>query len=374
MNTAFRLAIAKVGPLWFTGVMGTGILAVTIGTSPIALPEGGTISAALWLLASAALAVLLAIFAISGMRDTARIAKTFSDPAAMQACGAPPMAFFTVAVGALTIGRHVVPPEVAVAAAQVLFLIGLLGAIGTAFLVPFLMITRHELATETTSATWLLPVVPLIVASVPSALLIPTWPDELRSSMLAIGYALWGAGIALASVVIVLHYARLMQYRAPESGSVTSVWLVVGPLGQSIAGLNALDHAAAGIFPASASLLSSVGVIYGLTTWGFAVYWLLLAIMLTLRAVKTKLPFALGWWAFTFPVGVLTAGTYSLTALTESPLFRFAGLVLLTLLAVMWTLVVAATTRQALRELRAEQALAASAGRRTSRPYALSGR
>jgi len=44
------------------------------------------------------------------------------------------------------------------------------------------------------------------------------------------------------------------------------------------------------------------------------------------------------------------------------------------LLAVMWSLVVAATTRQALRELRAEQALAGRAGRHTSRPYALLGR
>jgi C4-dicarboxylate transporter/malic acid transport protein len=363
MITAMRLARTKVAPIWFTSVMGTGILAVTIAGSPIPLPAGALLATTLWLLASMLLAALVALVIASLADDPSPLLSTYSDPSAMQAWGAPPMAFFTVAVGALTIGRRLIGPAMAVHLAQGLFILAVIGAIGLAFLIPFLMFTRHQLASEVTSATWLLPIVPLIVASVPSALLIPTWPEALRSSMLALGYAMWGCGIMLAMIVIVLHYARLVQFRVPDGVLVTSVWLVVGPLGQSIAGFNALDAAALSVWPAPATILRGIGLAYGIAVWGFAAYWLVMAIALTLRTARAKLPFALGWWAFTFPVGVLTAGTYSLATLTASPFFRSAGIVLLTLLAFMWILVAVATTRQALDAL-------AVAGRTATRTLA----
>jgi tellurite resistance protein TehA-like permease len=351
MMTVIRLARANVAPIWFTSVMGTGILAVTIAGSPVALPEQAALATTLWLLASSALAVLIALVVASLVDDPSRLLRAHSDPSAMQAWGAPPMAFFTVAVGALTIGRHVIAPALAVHVAQTLFVLAVAGAAGLAFLIPFLMFTRHELAAEATSATWLLPIVPLIVASVPSALLIPSWPEALRSSMLALGYAMWGCGILLAAIVIVLHYARLVQHRVPDGALVTSVWLVVGPLGQSIAGFNALDGVASSVWPVPASIFQGIGLAYGIVVWGFAAYWLVMAIALTLRTARTKLPFALGWWAFTFPVGVLTAATYSLSTLTASPFFRIAGLLLLILLASLWTLVAIATTRRVLAAL-----------------------
>jgi tellurite resistance protein TehA-like permease len=164
MITVFRLARSNVAPLWFTGVMGTGILAITIAGSPIALPAQAALATTLWLLASIALATLVALLVASLADDSSRLLRTYSDPSAMQAWGALPMACFTVAVGALTIGRHIIVPALAVHLAQGLFVLGTIGAVGLAFLIPFLMFTRHQLAAEATSATWLLPIVPLIVA------------------------------------------------------------------------------------------------------------------------------------------------------------------------------------------------------------------
>ncbi len=349
MVTVLRLAREKIAPLWFTSVMGTGILAVTIANSPVALPEQSRLAIALWSLATCVLLTLLALVGASLAHDRSRLFGTFSDVSVIQGWGAFPMACYTVAVGAALIGRHVIGSGVAIHFAQALFVLGTLAAIALVFLVPFLMFTRHQLASEATSATWLLPIVPLIVAAVPSALLIPTWPPAMQSSMLAFGYAMWGCGIALSAIVIVLHYARLVQHHVPEGALVTSVWLVVGPLGQSIAGITSLDNAARAVWPAPAAALDVIGLAYGIAVWGLGAYWLLMAIALTLRTARVKLPFALGWWAFTFPVGVLTAGTYSLQQLTGSAFYRDAGLVLLTLLAVMWTLVGIATTRAALR-------------------------
>jgi tellurite resistance protein TehA-like permease len=72
-------------------------------------------------------------------------------------------------------------------------------------------------------------------------------------------------------------------------------------------------------------------------------YWLALAILLTLRAARIHLPFSVSWWAFTFPVGVLTTGTDALYAQTGAPLFAGAAVGLLALLASMWALVAVRT-------------------------------
>ena len=55
-------------------------------------------------------------------------------------------------------------------------------------------------------------------------------------------------------------------------------------------------------------------------------YWLAMAIALTIRAAIKHLPFNLSWWAFTFPVGVLTAGTDTLFLQTHAELFGIASI------------------------------------------------
>jgi tellurite resistance protein TehA-like permease len=72
-----------------------------------------------------------------------------------------------------------------------------------------------------------------------------------------------------------------------------------------------------------------------------------MSIALTMRARRKQLPFDLSWWAFTFPVGVLTAGTDALYVQTQAGLFGIASLALLALLAAMWSLVAAKTLRTA---------------------------
>ncbi|HEY4384898.1 MAG TPA: hypothetical protein VGN34_10535, partial [Ktedonobacteraceae bacterium] len=69
---------------------------------------------------------------------------------------------------------------------------------------------------------------------------------------------------------------------------------------------------------------------------------------LTLRAVRIHLPFHLGWWAFIYPVGTLTTGTYALHERVPTHLFMLGGIVLLLLLAGLWVLVSTNTVRHIL--------------------------
>ncbi len=337
--------LADVGPAWFTSIMGTGILAICATISPIAIPLGRAIGVALWSADTVLFAVFVVLWVVSGVRTPQALVALLRDPVRAQALGAPPMACFTIAVGFLKIGETFLPPAPCIAAAQMLFCIGVAGSIASAFAVPYLMFTQHELSSEMMLGSWLLPVVPPIVASVPAALLSPTWPQAIRGDMLALAYALLGIGIILAAMIIAIFYARLTIHKVPGDALVTTTWLVVGPLGQSIAGIIALGSAARAVWPGLGPGLATAGLAYGVLVWGFAMYWLAMALALTLRAAREHLPFNLSWWAFTFPVGVLTAGTDALYLQTHAHLFGFVSLLLLALLATMWSLVAFKTLR-----------------------------
>ena len=343
-----RQWLDNVGPAWFTSIMGTGILAICATISPVPIPCGREIGVVLWSGAVVLFVLFTALLLWTIARDPRTALATLHDPAKAQVWGAPPMACFTIAVGFLEIGEHIVRADVCVGAAQTLFIIGVVGSILSASVVPYCMFTHHELTQENTVGSWLLPVVPPIVASVPAALLSQTWPDAIRSDVLGLAYALLGMGLALAGIIIVMFYSRLVYHKVPEDALVTTTWLVVGPLGQSIAGSIALGTAARTVWPQVGSSLAMVGLAYGVLVWGFATYWLAMAIALTIRATRKHLPFNLSWWAFTFPVGVLTAGTDALYGLTQAHIFAAMSLVLIALLALTWSMVAAQTVRFAL--------------------------
>jgi tellurite resistance protein TehA-like permease len=122
-----------------------------------------------------------------------------------------------------------------------------------------------------------------------------------------------------------LPYARLLFHKVATGGLAPGMWLVVGPLGQSIAGAYALGSAATVIWPQFGRDFVTAAIVYGLFVWGFANYWLALSTIATLRAVRTGMPFTLRWWAFCFATGMLTAGTDALYAATGARLFAFVA-------------------------------------------------
>ena len=342
-----RHADASVGPAWFTSVMGTGILAICAFVSPLPSPALLAIGRVLFLADVALFACFVALFALRLVRRPATLRESLNDVARAQTWGAPPMACFTIAVGFLRVGPTVVDAALCVTIAQALWIVGAVMSVAIALLVPFLMFTKHDVSIETTYGSWLLPVVPPIVASVPAALLAETWPLALRSSILAAAYALLGIGIILAAILIVIFYSRLLYTKVPQPALVPTMWLVLGPLGQSVAGFIALGIASAGVWPSLAGGLLSAALAYGVLVWGFGTYWLAMAVAVTVRAVRLKMPFSLGWWAFTFPVGTMTSGTYGLYALTHAPVFLAFGAAYLMLLAAMWSVVAARSIRHA---------------------------
>jgi tellurite resistance protein TehA-like permease len=121
---------------------------------------------------------------------------------------------------------------------------------------------------------------------------------------------------------------------------VPTLWMVLGPLGQSVTATGNLAGVAGDAlprpYPAGAAVLA---LLYGVPTWGFAMLWLVLTAAVTVRTMRRGMPFGLTWWGFTFPVGTCVTGTISLALRTHSVVLRDISVALFVLLVAAWLVV-----------------------------------
>ena len=89
------------------------------------------------------------------------------------------------------------------------------------------------------------------------------------------------------------------------------------------------------------------GVAFGIPVLGFAMFWAVLALAISVRQARAGLPFALTWWSFTFPVGTCVTGAAALAAPTGSTALAGLSLVLFAALLAAWATVAVRTFRGA---------------------------
>jgi tellurite resistance protein TehA-like permease len=127
---------------------------------------------------------------------------------------------------------------------------------------------------------------------------------------------------------------------------VPTLWIVLGPLGQSITAAGLLGtNAALAVDPHLADGMGVFAILFGVPVWGFAVLWIALATALTVRTMRRGMPFALTWWSLTFPVGTFVTGTTQLAVHTGLPAFRVAAAIAYIGLLATWCLVAVRTVR-----------------------------
>ncbi len=299
--------------------MGTGIVA----NAAMLLPVHSSILRALailfWGLAAVLLALCIIATAIHWLRHGAHARNHARDPLMAQFYGAPPMAFLTVGSGTMLAGKLVIGAHLALIGYAALWSIGTVTGLTSTFAVPYLMFTAHEVSEEMTLASWLIPIVPPMVSAATGAALIARLPAGQDRLALLLGcYALFGMSLLIALLVFAALWARLVYRGVGSAQTVPTLWIGLGPLGQSVTAVSLLGAAAPHAIAArDATAMHTLALLYGVPTWGFAMLWLALAAAITLRTAARGLPFTLGWWSFTFPVGTVVTGTAELALYTH---------------------------------------------------------
>lgn len=336
-----------IGPNWFASVMGTGILATAAATLPILAPYLHEFAVAMWLIAAAMLVGLSAALCIQTARHPHVGRGHARDPVMAQFYGAPPMAMMTVGAGTLLVGKSLLGLELALGVSWVLWFVGTIGGLATAVLVPYRLFTQYDVKQDAAFGGWLMPVVPPMVSATAGGLLVPYAPEGVWRETLFLGcFAMFGLSLIAALIIITMIWSRLAHFGSSGTARVPTLWIVLGPLGQSMTAAGVLGRVApTAVDPELAAAMQTFAVLYGVPVWGFAALWSCLAGLLTLRTIRRKMPFALTWWAFTFPVGTCVTGTTGLALSTDLPAFQWGAVIGYAGLIGAWLLVAIRTTR-----------------------------
>ena len=220
----------------------------------------------------------------------------------------------------------------------------------------YILISQSEIKSlERITAAQLLPVAATIVAAGTGAEVAGVLrdPDQAIATLL-VSYVLWGMATPLAMTILVIYYSRLVLHKLPPREVIVSSFLPLGPLGMGGYTILFLGKITREVLPkvellAHVSIAGDIvyilGIFLALIMWGFGLTWLILA-LLTIYSSGT-FPFNMGWWGFTFPLGVFAISTISFGVEFSSLFFKVLGTILSIAVMVLWCVVAAGTVRGA---------------------------
>ncbi len=225
----------------------------------------------------------------------------------------------------------------------------------TISLTVMLISDSHQSALNRINAVQLLPIAASIVAAGSGARVAEHLadPNEALGTIIT-SYILWGMATPLAMVVLVIYYQRLAVHKLPPREIVVSSFLPLGPLGMGGWTINHLGNISRKVFPeteffydmpVAGDVFFVQGVFIALIMWAFGLTWLTFALASIYKS--RPFPFNMGWWGFTFPLGVMALSTLEFGKIFPSMFFKVIGTIFAVAVILLWCVVAIGTARGA---------------------------
>jgi len=335
---------------YFAIAMGTGIVGVLL---PVVDPHLVAIARVIVLANALLLLGLFGLTVFVAARRRAQLQALLDNPARLVFLGCVPMAMSSVSNGVDKLTPHLLGPATTQALGVWLGLTLVATALSV-FYVPYRLFAHHLATLEDLNATWLLPIVPAEVTAFQLSLVAPRFDHAAALDLVWFGYVLWASSVPLALSLIAIITLRLITHHLPGAHLATSTWLILGPLGTGAAAIASLGHDLTVLSPGPlATTLAGVGLLGALVLAGYGLWWLVVASVISLEYRRRgTYPFTIGWWGFTFPLGVLTTGVGEIAAGTHLALAHDLEVLLAVELVLLWTVVTAGTAVSLVRDTR----------------------
>ncbi|MHA1583639.1 MAG: tellurite-resistance/dicarboxylate transporter [Promethearchaeota archaeon] len=319
-------------PSWFASIMGTGILAVTSMMYAKYIPFLKYVAIGLVYFNIALFVLLLIPWTLRWIMFPKNAMADLKNP--VKSCF-----YATIAIAMLVLASNFIVILKAVVLGEIFWFIGTFATITFAIIIPYISFSSSDVTLKHIHPGWYIPPVGLIVIPMAGSLIISNFTGLVQELVIFLNYFGWGAGffIYLALMVIVFH--RMILHEPLPDGLVPTVWINLGPIGVGVAALINLTTNSPFLSGESIAPLKDFGFLF----WGFGVWWVLMAITITIK--RKRLPFAMSWWAFTFPLGAYIAGTHAIASSFSLELVDYFGFGLYWLLVIFWSITLINTIR-----------------------------
>ena len=354
-DVGWRRVVRNFSPSWFSVTMGTGIVSLLLITIPFKADWLYWLSVMFFGLN----AILFTLaFSISVLRYTLYPeiwAVMIQDSTNSLFLGTVPMGFATLIEAWIFLccpywGRW------SITFAWVCWMIDSIVAAAVTVSLPFLLMSQsHQQSLDRITAAQLLPIAATIVASGAGAevaeILLERNPEQALGTLLT-AYVQWGMATPFAMTVLVMYYQRLALHKLPPREVVVSSFLPLGPLGMGGYTIMYCGRVARDVFPRveffqdltiAGDIAWILGIFIALIMWGFGICWLVFALATIWNA--RPFPFNMGWWGFTFPLGVYAVSTIQFGVEMPSLFFKVLGTIIAVAVVLLWIVVAAGTAR-----------------------------
>lgn len=168
------------------------------------------------------------------------------------------------------------------------------------------------------SGTWFIPETVILLGALLAAELAVAGPQHVSETLIVASMALLGSGSILFALTAALLVNRLVLHAQSQEVGAAAMWIMMSPL--SVAGLAVHKVAAAGwilsgdwdpAVQAGADMMAAA-------LWGFALWWIAAASVVTHHAGRDALRFQPSAWGYVFPPAAMTLATLSLARHLDS--------------------------------------------------------
>ena len=341
----FNGIVKHFNPAWFAAVMGTAVIPLAIAFSKIPLK----MPLATFFFSIAILMFLAALvpWTIKLFRYPAEFKKDLNHPVAGNFLPTMPISLIIFSLIFLKFPEMVFSQSVSYNIAFYLWLLGSIGIYVMGFII-LIHIFRHKgIDLPHANFGWYIPPVSKLIISVAGFELARVFPQSMELTF-GLSIVSLGVGFFLFMFVGAAVYHRYIYHELPINRFAATFFIGVAPTAIIAIVLFKMIQ-----FFEQTSLLSidphvfvPVAKILILATWGFSIWWFCMAVIVILYYIrKMDLPYALSWWAFTFPAGALSVASGVAWKVSGfSFVYYIYGLSLIFLL-VMWIIVFIRTAK-----------------------------
>ena len=323
--------VKNFAPSWFASVMGTGILAMTSLFYSEYIPFLKNLAYLLFYLNIVLFFVLLVPWILRWILFRKEALNDLEHPVISNF-------YATIAIGMLVLAADFIGIGKNMEIGEIFWFIGALATIFFGVLTPYLMFKGEHVKLDHINPAWFIPPVGLIVIPIAGSLIIPHASGMVREFVIFLNYFGWGSGFFIYLALLAITMYRFILHHPLPNILAPTIWINLGPIGAgTVALVNLIKNS-------SFISVKEPFFAFGFLFWGFGIWWVIMAIVMTLHYIKRlKLPYAMSWWAFTFPLGAYVAASHTISILFNLKLVDYIGFSLYWLLMAFWLVTFAKT-------------------------------